>query len=181
MKTEKGRQQRLATGLVSDYAPALRRTGVGNSHNELGRALENKSPAVASGGRNHDVFGEADLGGILAVEYVTGDVLGLGKGLAAGQDRVAAVAVAALEIIAAHAVFGLGVADDRLDGGTALHLAPDQSGHSADLAGDPDPELLLVIVAAIALVDVDAAGFDPGQFFEVGERGCPCWSASGAP
>ena len=66
-------------------------------------------------------------------------------------------------------MFGLGVADDRLDGGTALHLAPDQSGHSADLAGDPDPELLLVIVAAIALVDVDAAGFDPGQFFEVGD------------
>ena len=74
-----------------------------------------------------------------------------------GQDRIAAVAVAALEIIAAQAVLGLGVADDRLDRGTALHLAADRSGHPAHLAGDPDPELLFVIVAAIALVDMDAA------------------------
>src|SRR5216684_7273504 len=66
-----------------------------------------------------------------------------------GQDRIAAVAVAALEIIAAHAAFGLGVADDRFDGGAALHLAADRSGHAADLAGDPDPELLGVIVAAV--------------------------------
>ena len=64
-------------------------------------------------------------------------------------------------------MFGLGVADDRLDRGAALHLAADRSGHPAHLAGDPHPELLLVIVAAIALVDVDAAGLDPGQFFEI--------------
>src|SRR6266851_6786852 len=38
-----------------------------------------------------------------------------------GQDRIAAIAVAALEGVAGHAVFGLGVADDRLDRGTALH------------------------------------------------------------
>src|SRR2546427_11087368 len=85
-----------------------------------------------------------------------------------GQDRIAAVAVAALEIIAPHAVFGLGVADDRLDRGAALHLAADRSGHPAHLAGDPHPELLLVIVAAIALVDVDPAGLDPGPFFQIG-------------
>src|SRR5258707_5826920 len=72
-----------------------------------------------------------------------------------GQNRVAAVAVAALEVIAAQAVLGLDVADDRLDRGAAFHLAADRSGHPAHLAGDPHPELLFVIVAAIALVDVD--------------------------
>ncbi len=37
-----------------------------------------------------------------------------------GEHGIAAVAVAPLEIIAAHAVLGFGVADDRLDGGAAL-------------------------------------------------------------
>jgi hypothetical protein len=32
-----------------------------------------------------------------------------------GEHGIAAVAVASLEIIAAHAMFGIGVADDRLD------------------------------------------------------------------
>src|SRR5438034_988234 len=66
-----------------------------------------------------------------------------------GQDRIAAVAVAALEIIAPQAVLGLGVADDRLDRGAALHLAADRAGHPAHLAGDPHPELFGMIVAAI--------------------------------
>jgi hypothetical protein len=33
----------------------------------------------------------------------------------------------------------------------------------------PHPELLLVVVAAIALVEMDAAGLDPGQFFKIGD------------
>src|SRR5438445_13001230 len=80
-----------------------------------------------------------------------------------GERGIAAVAVAPLEVIAAHAVLGLGVADDRLDRGAPLHLAADRFGDPANLAADPDGELLFVIVAAVALVDMDAAGLDPGQ------------------
>jgi hypothetical protein len=40
---------------------------------------------------------------------------------AAGEDGVDAVAVLALEVIAAHSMVGLEVADHRLDGGAALH------------------------------------------------------------
>ncbi len=96
---------------------------------------------------------------------------------AASRASRSASPVAALEIIAAHAVLGLGVADDRLDCGTALHLAADRSGQPADpgsgpgraLAGDPHPELPGVIVAATALGDMDAAGADPAQRFEIGD------------
>ena len=38
------------------------------------------------------------------------------------------------------------------DRGAALHLAADRLGHAADLAGDPDPEAVRMVVAAIALV-----------------------------
>ena len=86
-----------------------------------------------------------------------------------GEHGIDAIAVAPFEIIAAHAVLGLDVADDRLDRGAPLHLAADRGGDAPDLAGDPDAELLLVIVAAIALVDMDAAGFDPGQLLQLGD------------
>ena len=72
------------------------------------------------------------------------------------------VAVTALKVIAAHTVLGLHVADDRLDRGTTFHLATDRSGDAAYLAADPDAERLFVIMAAIALVDMDAARADPG-------------------
>src|SRR5262249_8205984 len=85
-----------------------------------------------------------------------------------GQHRTDAIAVAPFEIIAAHTVLGLDVANDRLNSGAPFHLAADRRGDAARLAGDPDPELLLVIVAAIALVDMDAAGLDPGQRFQFG-------------
>ncbi len=84
-----------------------------------------------------------------------------------GEDGVAAVAVATLEVIAAHAVLGLEVADHRLDGGAAFHLAFDDGGDPAGLTGDPDPELLRVIVTAVALVDVDAAGFHAGHLLQI--------------
>lgn len=45
-----------------------------------------------------------------------------------------AVAVAALEVIAAHAVLCLEVADHRLDGGAPPHLAADGSGDTPHLA-----------------------------------------------
>jgi hypothetical protein len=58
-------------------------------------------------------------------------------------------------------VFGLDAPNDRLDGGAAAHLAADRGGDAAYLTTDPDAELLGVVVAAIAFVDVDAAGLDP--------------------
>ena len=56
------------------------------------------------------------------------------------EDSVDAVAAASLEIIPVHAVLGLDVADDGLDGCAPLHLATDGSGDPADLARGPDPE-----------------------------------------
>src|ERR1700726_4286493 len=72
------------------------------------------------------------------------------------------------------------MADDRLDCGAPFHLAADRSGDPAHLAADPDPELLFVIVAAVAFVDMDAAGFDPGLLLQFGDdrpqpsNGFPC-------
>lgn len=42
------------------------------------------------------------------------------------EDGVDAVAEAALEVVAVHAVLGLDVADDGLDSRTTLHLAPEE-------------------------------------------------------
>src|SRR5258707_655239 len=84
-----------------------------------------------------------------------------------GEDGVDAVAVATLEMVAAHAVLGLEMTDDRLDRGSALHLAADGFGDVADLAADPNPELVRMIVAAIALMD--AAGLDAGQPLQIGD------------
>jgi hypothetical protein len=61
------------------------------------------------------------------------------------------------------------VPDHWLDGGAPPHLASDRGSDAADLAGDPDAELLRVIVPAIAFVDVDAAGLDTGQLFQFGD------------
>ena len=63
------------------------------------------------------------------------------------------------------------MADDRFDGSAAPHLAADRGGDPADLAGDPDPEPVRVIVAAITLVDVDAAGLDAGELLQIGDDG----------
>jgi hypothetical protein len=42
------------------------------------------------------------------------------------------------------------MADNRLDRGAAFRLASDRFGDAAQLAADPDAELLFVIVAAVA-------------------------------
>lgn len=75
-----------------------------------------------------------------------------------GEDRVGAVAVATSEMIAAHTVLGLQVADDGLDGGATSHLAADRFGHPSELARDEAPEAVGVVVAATAAVDMDAIG-----------------------
>src|SRR5262249_13441174 len=75
-----------------------------------------------------------------------------------GEHGIAAVTVVSFEVIAIHSMLGLHVANDRLDRSAATHLAANRGG---DLAADPDAELLGVVVAVIAFVDVDATGLNP--------------------
>src|SRR5256714_5154750 len=86
-----------------------------------------------------------------------------------GEHSIDAVAVAPLQIIAPHAVLGLGMADDRFDGGAAPHLATDRFRDPAHLAADPHPELLFVIVTSVPLVDMDAASLDAGLLLQFGD------------
>lgn len=87
-----------------------------------------------------------------------------------GEHGVYAIAAASFEVIAAQQMLGLDVANDRLDRSAAAHLTADRDGNAAHLAADPDAGLLGVIVAAIAFVDVDATGLDPGQRLQLGDR-----------
>lgn len=96
-----------------------------------------------------------------------------------GEDGVDSVTVAALEVVAFHAVFGLDAANHRLDRGPALYLAANGLGHPACLAGDPDPELVGMAVAAIALNDMDAADFDAGEFVHLGDHRAECVAVIG--
>ena len=75
-----------------------------------------------------------------------------------GEDGVGSVALSEPEIIAAHAVLGLEMADDRLNGGPAAQFALDLGRHTSLLAGDEDPELVIGgrIVAAVSFVGEDA-------------------------
>ena len=68
-----------------------------------------------------------------------------------GEHGVDAVAIAAREIVAAHAVILLEVADDGFDGGATAHLAADCLGDTPDLATDP-----------VALWQVSARRAPPG-------------------
>src|SRR6202040_1346629 len=86
-----------------------------------------------------------------------------------GEHGIDAIAVAPFEIIAAHTVLGLGMADDWFDGGSPPHLAANGFGDALNLAADPDAELLFVIVAAITLVDMDAAGLNAGLLLQLGD------------
>jgi hypothetical protein len=67
-------------------------------------------------------------------------------------------------------MLGLHVPNDGLDRSAATHLAADRGGDAAHLAADSDAEFLGVVVAAVTFVDVDAAGLDPGQRFELGDH-----------
>src|SRR5262245_43301075 len=82
--------------------------------------------------------------------------------------------IAAGEIVAAHAVILLEVADDGFDGGATAHLAADGLGDTPDLTADPDLEPVRIVVAAIALVAVDAADRDTCKLFEIGDDGAEC-------
>ena len=65
----------------------------------------------------------------------------------------------------------LEMADHGLDGGATAHLAADGFGDPADLAADPDLEPVGIVVAAIALVAVDAADRNTCELFEIGDDG----------
>src|SRR6266567_613700 len=91
-----------------------------------------------------------------------------------GEHGVDAVAIAALEIVATHAVIALQVANDGFDGGATAHLAANGLGDTPDLAGDPDLEPVRMVVAAIALVAVDAADRNTCELFEIGDDGAEC-------
>lgn len=84
-----------------------------------------------------------------------------------GQDGIDGVALPAGEVVAAHPMLGLDVADDGLDGGAAAHLARDGRDDAAFLAlmntcGSA------VRMAAIARVGEDAADLITDGFFHVG-------------
>jgi hypothetical protein len=57
-----------------------------------------------------------------------------------GEDGVGGVAVGSGEVISAHAVLGLGVADDRFDRRSAAEFTFDGVGDAASLAWDIDLE-----------------------------------------
>ena len=65
----------------------------------------------------------------------------------------------------------LEMADHRLDGGATPHLAADGFGDAANLAADPDLDPVGIVVAAVALVAVDAAHCDTCELFEIGDDG----------
>src|SRR5207237_4293062 len=96
------------------------------------------------------------------------------------EDGVDAVAEAALEVVAVHAVLGLDVADDGLDSRTTLHLAPDGSRDAADLPRDPDPEPVRVVVATVPFVDVDAASLHAGELLHGGDHGAEGVTVAGS-
>src|SRR3989442_1234543 len=87
-----------------------------------------------------------------------------------GEHGVGAVAVAALEIVAAHAGLGFNMADHGFDGGASAHLAADRLGDAPHLAGDPDLELVRMVMAAITLVEVHAAHLDAGELLQIGDH-----------
>src|SRR6266545_6799284 len=87
------------------------------------------------------------------------------------EHGIDAVAVATLEVIAAHPVIILDVPDDGFDGSTTAHLAANGLGDAPDLAADPDLEAVRIVVTAISLVAVDALDRNACELFEIGYDG----------
>src|SRR5262249_11048824 len=87
------------------------------------------------------------------------------------EDGVGGIALAVPEIVPAHTVLCLHVADDGLDGGPPAHLALDLRGDPSPLTSDDDPELVVGrrIVAAITFVDEGALDGVADERFHVGD------------
>ena len=90
-----------------------------------------------------------------------------------GEDAIDVVAVLTLEVVTAHAVFGLEVSDHRLDGGASAHFFCDCWGDAAHIAGDPDTKAIGTIVAPVTLGDVDAPRLDAGYRLHIIDGGAP--------
>src|SRR6201987_4941358 len=74
-------------------------------------------------------------------------------------------------MVSAHPVVILEMADHRLGSAGPPHLAADDLGDPAGLAADPDLEPIGIVVAAIALVAMDAAHRSTCELFKVGDDG----------
>ena len=94
-----------------------------------------------------------------------------GEVVSGGGENGVAVPISALEIVATHPMAVLEVADHGLDGGSASYLAANDFCDAAALAADPDPEPVGIVVAAIALVAVDAADSNTCELFEISDDG----------
>jgi hypothetical protein len=81
----------------------------------------------------------------------------------------------ALEMNAAHAVIVLDTADHGLDGGSASRVATDGLGDTADSPGNPNLEPVLMVVAAIALVAIDAQTATPVSSSRSAKTGPSVW------
>src|SRR5205085_3701652 len=90
------------------------------------------------------------------------------------EGGVGGVTATEPEIVAAHAVLGLEMANDGLDGGPAAEFAFDGGRHPSLLAGDEDSELVVRcrIVAAVSLVGEDARDGVAGDRLDVRDHGC---------
>ena len=77
------------------------------------------------------------------------------------------------EVVSAHAVLGLGVANDRFDRGAATQFAFDGLGDAASLAGDINLELMTRrgVVTAIAAVGDDAGEVGADLRFNLRDHG----------
>jgi hypothetical protein len=82
-------------------------------------------------------------------------------------------------MISIHSMLGLHVTDDGLDRGSAFHLAFDDDSGSPDPAGDPDPEFVPVIMAAISLVVMGALDRDAGILLDIGDGTVECVAVQG--
>ena len=75
----------------------------------------------------------------------------------------------------------LEMADYGLDGSSASHLAANDFCDAADLAANPDPEPVGIVVAAIALVAVDWRTATPVSFSRSAMTGPSVWPSYGLP
>ena len=94
-----------------------------------------------------------------------------------GEDGVDGVALRMGEEVAAHSVFGLEMADDRLDGGASPQFALDLLGDAPPLARDEHPELVFLrrVVAAIAAVGDDAVDRRADLLLHLGDHQPSVW------
>jgi len=88
-----------------------------------------------------------------------------------GKKDVDAIALAVVQVIAAHTVLVFDVADNGFDSGSSFHLAFDGGGNTASLPCDPDFELVLITMPFVAFVDMASIKTDTRTFLQIGQDG----------